>query len=116
MPESIDVRGSHTSQELFDGLLTQGKEELKSWIAHDRLGDCLRLGLIRRSYLKSSSKIGGQSITSTVIDYGSSKESDSGSYDDYHKNPSGSLMLWKELDRMGLPESIINHISRLATQ
>ena len=116
MPQSLDVRGSHTSQKQFDGLVTKEQDELKSWIAHDRLGDCLRLGLIRSSYLNSSVKLRNRSITSTVVDYGSSTESNTGSYDDHHKNPSGSLVLWKQFDRMGLPESIINHISQLRTK
>ena len=116
MPQSLDVRGSHTSQEQFDGLVTKGQDELKSWIAHDRLGDCLRLGLIRSSYVESSVKLRDRSITSTIVDYGSSTESNADSYDDYHKNPSGSLVLWKQFDRMGLPESIINHISQLRTK
>lgn len=116
MPQSIDVRGSQTSQEQFDALATKGQDELKSWIAHDRLGDCLRLGLIRSSYLQSSVKLRNRSVRSTIIDYGSSTESNTGSYDDYHKNPSGSLVLWKQFDRMGLPESIIEHISQLRTK
>jgi len=116
MPQSIDVRGSHTSQEQFDGLATKEQDELKSWIAHDRLGDCLRLGLIRSSYVESSVKLRNGSITSTIIDYGSSTESNAGSYDDYHKNPNGSLVLWKQFDRMGLPQAIINHIRQLRTK
>ena len=116
MPQSIDVRGSHTSQEQFDGLVSKEQDELKSWIANDRLGDCLRLGLIRGSYIESSVKLRNRSIASTIVDYGSSTESNTGSYDDYHKNPSGSLVLWKQFDRMGLPESIIDHISQLKTK
>ena len=116
MPQSIDVRGSHTSQEQFAGLVTKEQDELKSWIAHDRLGDCLRLGLIRSSYLESSVKLRDRSIASTIVDYGSSSESNADSYDDYHKNPSGSLVLWKQFDRMELPESIIDHNSQLRTK
>jgi len=49
LPDRITVRGSKTMQDQINDLASLDHDELKSWIAHDRLGDCLRLGLIRSS-------------------------------------------------------------------
>ena len=116
MPNALVVRGSKTTQNQLDNILAVSDKELKSWIAHDRLGDCLRLGLIRISYLKSSSSLGRMGITSSVVDYGSVSETNPGSYDEYHKTPEGSLALWKEFVRMGLLNNIIDHIRQLRIQ
>ena len=116
MPDALVVRGSRTTQNQLDNLLLLSKQELKSWIAHDRLGDCIRLGLVRSSYLKSSSSLNLLGITSSVVDYGSLSETNPGSYDDYHKTPDGSLTLWKELVRMGLLNNIVDHIHQLHAQ
>lgn len=116
MPETLVVRGSKTTQDQLDNLLLMSDQELRSWIAHDRLGDCIRLGLIRGSYLRSSSKLKNMGITSSVIDYGASAETDTGSYDDYHKTPDGSLKLWRELEKLGLLQTIVDHIRQLSVQ
>ena len=116
MPNALVVRGSKTTQEQLDNILALSDQELKSWIAHDRLGDCIRLGLIRSSYLKSSASLDRMEITSSVVDYGSLSETNSGSYDEYHKTPDGSLNLWKELVRMGLLNNIVDHIRQLHAQ
>ena len=116
MPNALVVRGSKTTQKELDNKLSLSDEELKSWIAHDRLGDCIRLGLIRSSYLKSSSSLDRMGIKSSVVDYGSLSETNPGSYDDYHKTPEGSLKLWKEFVRMGLLNNIFDHIRQLHAQ
>ena len=116
MPHDISVKGSKTTQAQLDNLLSLEGQALRSWLAHDRLGDCIRLGLIRSSYLRSSSKISLPGMSSTVIDYGSLTEKSAGSYDDYHKDPAGSLLLWKDFVRMGLLRSIIEHLLQLPSQ
>ena len=116
MPNALLVRGSKTTQNQLDNILSLSDQELKSWTAHDRLGDCIRLGLIRSSYLKSSSSLDPMGITSSVVDYGSLSETNPGSYDEYHKTPDGSLTLWKELVRMGLLNTIVDHIRQLPAQ
>lgn len=110
MPHTIVVKGSKTTQHQLNTLLSRDADDLKSWIAHDRLGDCIRLGLIRSSYLNMSSEVGRIGLSGSIIDYGSSIEKDSGSYDEYHKTPSGSMDLWKEFVRMGLLRVIIDHM------
>ena len=116
MPRAIMVRGSKTTQNQLDNLLSLRNHELKSWIAHDRLGDCIRLGIIRGSYLTSSSKLEGFGMKSSVVDYGSLSETNAGSYDDYHKTAAGSQSLWKELVRLGLLNTIVDHIRQLSIQ
>jgi len=116
MPNALVVRGSKTTQNQLDNIHSFSDQELSSWIAHDRLGDCIRLGLVRSSYLKSSSSLNLLGITSSVVDYGSLSETNPGSYDDYHKTPDGSLTLWKELVRMGLLNNIVDHIHQLHAQ
>ena len=116
MPKALVVRGSKTTQNQLDNILSLSDHELRSWIAHDRLGDCIRLGLIRSSYIKSSSRLDQMGITSSVVDYGSLSETNRGSYDDYHKTPDGSLNLWKELVKLGLLNIIVDHIRELPTQ
>ena len=116
MPNALVVRGSDTTQAQLDNLLSLSDEELKSWMANDRLGDCIRLGLVRSSYLKSSSNLDGIGIRSSVVDYGSLSETNPGSYDEYHKTPAGSLTLWKALVRMGLLNNIVDHIDQLHAQ
>ena len=116
MPMALVVRGSKTTQDQLDNIISLSDRELKSWIAHDRLGDCIRLGLIRSSYLKSSSSLNQMGLTSSVVDYGSLSETNQGSYDDYHKTPDGSLNMWKEFVRMGLLKTIVDHIRQLPAQ
>jgi len=116
MPYALVVRGSKTTQDQLNNLALLSDQELKSWIAHDRLGDCIRLGLVRSSYLRSSSNLNQTGITSSVIDYGSISETNPGSYDEYHKTPDGSRTLWKELVRMGLLNNIVDHIRQLHAQ
>ena len=110
------VRESKTTQDQLDNILAISDKDLKSWMAHDRPGYCIRLGLIRGSYLKSSASLDQVEITSSVVDYGSLSETNSGSYDEYHKTPDGSLNLSKELVRMGLMNNIVDHIRQLHAQ
>ena len=116
MPNAIVVKGSKTTQKKLDNILSLRDQELMSWFAHDRLGDCIRLGLVRSSYLKSSSSLDRMGITSSVVDYGSLSETNPGSYDEYHKTPKGSLTLWKEFVRIGLLNNIVDHIRQLHAQ
>jgi hypothetical protein len=109
MPNALVVRGSKTSQAQLDNVPALSDQELRSWFAHDRLGDCIRLGLVRSSYLQSSSILDRMGIRTSVVDYGSLSETNPGSYDEYHKTPDGSLALWKELVRMGLLNKIVDH-------
>ena len=109
MPNALVVRGSKTTQTQLDNIISLSDQELRSWFANDRVGDCIRLGLVRSSYLQSSEILDGMGITSSVVDYGSLSETNSGSYDEYHKTPDGSLTLWKELVRMGLLNKIVDH-------
>ena len=113
MPNALVVRGSKTTQSELDNILSLSDLELKFWVAHDRLGDCIRLGLVRSSYLKTSSRLDLMGIRSSVVDYGSLPETNPGAYDEYHKSPDGSLTLWKELVRMGLLNNIVDHIRQL---
>ena len=116
MPNSLVVRGSKTTQNQLDNVHSLSDEELMSWIANDRLGDCIRLGLVRSSYLQSSSALDRIGVTSSVVDYGSLSEKNPNSYDEYHKTPDGSLTLWKDLVRLGLLNNIVTHISQLHAQ
>ena len=109
MPNALVVRGSKTTQNQLDNVLSLNDQELMSWFAHDRLGDCIRLGLVRSSYLQASSSLDLMGITSSIVDYGSLSETNPGSYDEYHKTADGSLTLWKELVRMGLLNKIVDH-------
>ena len=116
MPHALSVRGSKTTQDKLNNLMSLEEEDVRKWLAHDRLGDCIRLGLIRSSYLKSSSHVSRSGIASTVIDYGALTETDIGSYDDYHKTPAGSLALWEDFVRLGLLKSVVDHMLQLPTQ
>jgi len=111
MPYEVSVKGASLKQSGLDSLHNWGIQDLKYFLAHDRVGDCLRLGLIRRSYVETSRRLARLGITSSVVDYGSLVESDSDSYDDYHKSPEGSRLLWGEFERMGLPEKIVNYLT-----
>ena len=113
MPNALVVRGSKTTQSQLDNIISLSDQELRSWFAHDRLGDCIRLGLVRSSYLQSSSILDRIGIISSVVDYGSLSETNLGSYDEYHKTADGSLNLWKELVRMGLLNKIVGHFRQL---
>ena len=111
MPYEVSVKGASLKQSGLDSLHNWEIIDLKYFLAHDRVGDCLRLGLIRRSYVETSRRLARLGITSSVVDYGSLVESDSDSYDDYHKSPEGSRLLWGEFERMGLPEKIVNYLT-----
>jgi len=116
MPNALVVRGSKTFKDQLDNILSLSDQELGSWLVHDRLGDCIRLGLMRSSCLKSSLSLDRVGITSSVVDYGSLSETNLSSYDEYHKTPEGSLTLWKELVRMGLLDTIVDHIRQMAAK
>lgn len=91
-------------------------EHLKSWIAHDKLGRCLGLGLFRRNYLKYLSKLPGIVILSKLVDYGSSTEKHTGSCYGYNKNPVSTSLLWNGFGRWGLITSIIDRVLQLQAQ
>lgn len=114
MPQTLVVKGSGTTHNQLDKLLLQSNQRLRSWINHDKLGYCIRLGLARGSYLRSSTKLENMGLTSLVIDYDSLAETGPRSYDVYHKTTKESLIAWKELVRLGLLHTIVDHNRQLA--
>lgn len=112
----VVIRVPKTSQAKLENILSLSDQVLKPWLTHDRLGYCLRLGLAKSSYFKSSSILDRMGITSSLVDYGSLSETNLGSYVEHHKTLGGSLTLWKESERMSILENIVGHTCQLAAQ
>ena len=109
-PVRISVQGESMSQQKLSSISSWKLKDLKYFLAHTRIGDCIRLGIIRESYISSARRLGEMGLKSNLLDYGSIQERGLDSYDEYHKTPSGSQILWREFKRLGLVETVVGEL------